>query len=273
MKNFKKLLLFFMGLTLLASCSDDDAIGFVGQTKTFELNSVADPNISGSATFIQNEDMSTTVELQLVGTPAGGMHPAHIHYNTAAESGGIAVTLGTINGDTGFSTATFSQLNDNTSVSFADMLSFDGYINVHLSASDLGTIVAQGDIGQNELTGLTTSYTLNEKDVPGISGTATFSQRVNGEALAELNIVNTPAGGSHPAHIHSGSVANAPGGILFTFNPVNGDTGISKTNLSMLDDNTLFGYNDVLVVDGYINVHLSSMDLGTIVAQGDIGIN
>jgi hypothetical protein len=153
------------------------------------------------------------------------------------------------------------------------MLLFDSYITVHLSANDLGTLVAQGDIGQNELTGATTSYTLNEKDAPGISGTATFSVRANGEALAELNIVNTPAGGSLPAHIHSRSVANAPGGILFTFNPVNGDTVISKINVSALNDNSPFNYSDVLVVDGYINVHLSSMDLGTIVAQGDIGIN
>jgi hypothetical protein len=55
-----------MGLTLLASCSDDDdALGFIGQTKTFELSSVADPTIFGTATFIQNVDNSTTVELQL----------------------------------------------------------------------------------------------------------------------------------------------------------------------------------------------------------------
>jgi hypothetical protein len=150
-KNLKNLLLHFIGLTLLASCSDDDdALGFIGQTKTFELSSVADPTIFGTATFIQNVDNSTTVELQLAGTPAGGSHPAHIHFNTAVEGGGIAVTPGTVNGDTGFSTATFSELNDNTSVSFADMLLFDGYINVHLSSMDLGTIVAQGDININK---------------------------------------------------------------------------------------------------------------------------
>jgi hypothetical protein len=271
MKNLKKLLFLFMGLTLLVSCSDDDF--FSGQRKIYELRSVADPSISGTATFIQNKDNSTTVELQLDGTPAGGMHPAHIHFNTAVESGGIAVTLGTVNGDTGFSTTTFSELNDNTSVSFNDMLFFDGYINVHLSSGDLGTLVAQGDIGQNELTGASILFVLNDVADPTINGTATFSQRSNGEALAVLNIANTPAGGSHPAHIHAGSVANAPGGILFTFNPVNGDTGISKTNISALNDNTPFSYSDVLVVDGYINVHLSSVDLGTIVAQGDIGIN
>jgi hypothetical protein len=31
------------------------------------------------------------------------------------------------------------------------LLDFDGYINVHLSADKLATLVAQGDIGQNDL--------------------------------------------------------------------------------------------------------------------------
>lgn len=260
-------------ILFLTSCDDDDDDTDMVLTKTFELNSVADPNISGTAKFIKNEDNSTTVELQLSGTPAGGMHPAHIHYNTAAEGGDIAVTLGTVNGDTGFSSMTFSKLDDETNISYEDLLDFDGYINVHLSDSELTTLVAQGDIGENELTGESKTYTLNELDVTGISGTATFYERVNGNALATLKLLNTPVDGTHPAHIQMGSVANAPGDIMFTFNPVDGETGMSKTNVEELDDETDFGYNDVLNVDGYINVHLSAAELGTIVAQGNVGSN
>jgi hypothetical protein len=58
--------------------------------------------------------------------------------------------------------------------------------------------------------------------------------------------LNTPAGGS--GHIHMNSAAG--GGIAFTFNPVNGDTGISKTNVSKLNDGAAFGYDQVLT-DGY----------------------
>lgn len=266
--------LLVLPILFLSSCSDDDDDTiFVGATTTFELKSVADPNISGTATFIENEDNSTTVELQLTGTPSGGSHPAHIHFNTAAEGGGIAVSLGAVDGNTGFSTATFAALDNGTAVTYDDMLDFDGYINVHLSSTELATLVAQGDIGQNELTGESKVYTLNELDVTGINGTATFYERVNGEALAKLELVNTPVDGEHPAHIHAGSVANAPGGILFTFTPVDGNTGVSMTNVAELDDSTAFGYDDVLTVDGYINVHLSVADLATVVAQGDIGIN
>ena len=80
-------------------------------------------------------------------------------------------------------------------------------------------IVTQSDIGQNILTTNTVSYPLSEVDVSDISGTITFTERVNGEALAEISLVGSPEGGVHPAHIHSGSVATAPGIILFTFTP------------------------------------------------------
>jgi hypothetical protein len=277
MKNILKTLVLFISIATLSSCSSDDDNGVVGPTptnlsKTYQLASVADPSISGTAKFIKNTDNSVTIELQLEGTPAGGMHPAHIHQNTAAEGGDILLTLETVDGSTGFSTTTTSTLNDMTPITYEELLDFDGYINVHLSADELGTLVAQGDIGQNELTGTTKSYALGSVAVPTISGSVVFAERVNGEALATIQLSGTPAGGMHPAHIHNNTAAEG-GGIAFTFNPINGDTGISKTNVAQLNDATPFGYSDVLDVDGYVNVHLSAADLGTLVAQGDIGQN
>jgi hypothetical protein len=38
-------------------------------------------------------------------------------------------------------------------------------------------------------------------------------------------------------HIHMNTAVEG-GGIAFTFKPVNGDTGISATNVSKLNDNT-----------------------------------
>ncbi|MCK8481991.1 CHRD domain-containing protein [Psychroserpens algicola] len=276
MKTLLKLLL-IVPIAFMTSCSNDDDLSsngnpFVGDTKTYQLESVADPTISGSATFIENENGSTTIELQLSGTPSGGMHPAHIHFNTAAEGGDIALTLGTVDGDTGFSTVTTSELNDATSVTYDELIAFDGYINVHLSADALETLVAQGDIGQNELTGAEKVYALGSVDVPSVSGTATFSERVNGEALATIALDGTADGDMHPGHIHLNTAAEG-GAIAFTFNPVIGATGMSKTNVAMLDDSSGFGYDDILAFDGYINIHLSADDLGTLIAQGDIGQN
>lgn len=241
-------------------------------SKIYNLQSVADPEISGTATFRTYDNDSTVVNLKLNNTPSGGMHPAHIHFNTAAEGGDIALTLATVDGDTGESSTIITTLDDGTAISYQGLLEFDGYINVHLSADDLGTLVGQGDIGQNELTTDSKTYALGSVAVEDIDGTVTFTKRVNGEALAIIQLNNTPVDGMHPGHIHMNTAVEG-GDIAFTFAPVNGATGISTTNVAMLDDESAFGYDDVLAYDGYINIHLSADELGTLVAQGDIGQN
>ena len=270
--KFSTMLLMLCAL-VFTSCQDDDEFPIpVRETKVYELNSVVDPNIEGTATFVKLTDNTTSVTIQLTGTPEGGVHPAHIHANTVVEGGGIVISLQPVNGTTGRSITIVRATDAGTPVSFEDLLNFDGHINVHLSPENLETIVAQGDIGQNELTGESTEYALNEADVPGISGTVLFEERKNGEALATISLTGTPEGGIHPAHIHENSVEEG-GGIVFTFNPVNGTTGMSMTNVDALDDGTPFGYDDVLTYDGHVNVHLSPENLATIVAQGNIGAN
>ena len=243
-----------------------------GNTIVYDLGEKDVAGISGTATFSERINGEALATLNIMNTPAGGMHPAHIHANTAVEGGGILYTFNIVDGDTGMSMSNLSALDDGTSFGYADLSDVDAYINVHLSATQLSTIVAQGDIGQNDLTGNTIEYDLGEKDVAGISGTATFAERVNGEALATLNIMNTPAGGMHPAHIHANTAAEG-GGILYTFAVVDGDTGMSMSNVSSFDDGSAFGYADIDALDAYINVHLSATQLSTIVAQGDIGRN
>ncbi len=287
--------LFIMtGIFLMTSCSSDDGtVTAPGNpeaeepemetpemetpvtetaSKTYTLGSVADPDISGTAKFVTFSNDSTVVELKLENTPDGGMHPAHIHFNTAVEGGDIALTLTAVDGGTGESSTPVTALDDGTAISYTELLEYNGYINVHLSAEELGTLVAQGDIGQNELTGESKEYMLNSVAIAEIDGTATFFERVNGEALAIIMLNNTPADGMHPGHIHANS-AEEGGDILFTFNPVIGATGISETNVAALADDSSFGYAEVLTVDGYINIHLSTEDLGTLVAQGNIGAN
>lgn len=261
---------------LITSCSDDDDNVVAPEiSKTYKLGSVSNPDINGTAKFIKNVDNSTTIELQLKGTSNGGMHPAHIHFNTAAESGEIALNLESVNGDTGFSTTTTSALKDGSEITYEELLKYNGYINVHVSADDLGTLVAQGDIGQNELTGMSSKYPLASVSNPEISGSITFEKRENGEALATIDLEGTEDDVEYPAHIHMGSVANAPGDIIVTFASVNGTTGISKTNVSNLDGKSeFFGYEKVMAVDGYVNVHNPvPANLSVLVAQGDIGKN
>lgn len=262
-------------LGTIVAQGDIGANELTGETKEYALGSVAVETIDGTALFSERKDGTTLVELNINGTPDGGMHPAHIHANTAAEGGAIIIDLATVDGSTGMSAIQIEALKDGTEVSYDELLDIDGYINVHLSAEQLDVIVAQGDVGQNELTGASKTYILNPVAIPTIVGTAKFEERVNSETLVTINLVNTPEGGMHPAHIHAGSVAEAPGDILISLTTVMGGTGISKSNVTNFDgeDGAAITYDDMIAIDGYINVHLSAEELGTIVAQGNVGSN
>jgi hypothetical protein len=280
-------LFYMLGIIFFTSCSTDaeKEVEEVAQeqeeteeevtivdSKTFVLGEVGDSGISGTTKFISNSDNTLVVELNLNNTDSGEMHPAHIHFNTAAEGGGVALTLGVVNGNTGKSTVSFTTLDDGSAITYAELVDFDGYINVHQSASAMETLVAQADIGQNELTGMSKEYALDNVIGYDIEGTATFYERNNGEALAVLQLINTVEESEHPAHIHSGNAADG-GDIVFTFQAIDGNTGISMTNVAALDDETAFGYNDVLTFDGHINVHLSASDIATWVSRANIGSN
>ena len=273
----KKLTLLLLSIVTFVACSDDDdgtvTPPFEGESEVFDLNAVSNSGVSGTATFTENEDNSVTIELDLDGTSDGNMHPAHIHFNSAAEGGDIAISLEPVDGATGMSTTTVDMTDDGTAITYDEVVNFDGYINVHQSSEDLETIVAQGDIGENVLTGESVSYDLATRDVEGISGTATFEERMNGETLITLDIEGTPEDGMHPAHIHMGSVEDAPGDIAISLNSVDGATGMSMTQISETDAGDPVSYSELIEYDGYINVHLSAEDLETIVAQGNIGAN
>ena len=282
MKNLSKinalLVKALIALSVFAfSCADDDDNGptgpaLTGNNEQYQLFSKSDPAVSGMVTFAERDDGVTVITINLSGTSAGGDHPSHIHFNTAAEGGTIAVDLVNVDGSTGISETEVNMLNDGTAISYSQLIDYDGYINVHLSSTDLGTLVAQGDIGQNELMGTFEEYPVNARSDPNISGVATVSERVNGESLLEITLEGTSDGGDHPSHIHANSAA-VGGGILVDLTNVTGASGISATNISMLNDGTPITYTELIDIDGYINVHLSPSELSTIIGQGDIGQN
>jgi Cu/Zn superoxide dismutase len=285
MKYFTKNL-FFLLMTIsfvLASCSSSDD-GYLApvdpidpeptelNSKSYNLGAVGDSGISGTARFIEKSDATLSIELTLQNTAEGDAHPAHVHFNTAAEGGDIALSLETVIGGEGKSTTTFTTLTDGTAITYAELLDFNGYINIHLSATETATLLAQGDIGQNELTGKKMSYELTEKDEEGVSGTIEFAERANETTLVTINLLGTSDGGLHPAHIHENDIATT-GDIIVGLNAVIGDTGISKTQVATLVGGASITYTEFLTLNAYVNIHFSDADLATIVAQGNIGSN
>src|SRR5690606_30214063 len=72
----------FCGVTafflLMISCDDDEImnpINPIGETKIYTLESVSDPNVFGTATFIRNADNSTSVQLEIENLPTNADNP------------------------------------------------------------------------------------------------------------------------------------------------------------------------------------------------------
>ncbi len=255
----------------MAGCDDDDDPQIVA-SEEYVLSSVSDPAISGTVTFAKRSDNKSVITIDLNGTQAGNSHPAHIHGNSAVQGGGILLDLTNVDGADGMSETIVETLNDGTPITYEQLLEFDGYVNVHASSANLGTLIAQGDIGQNELTEDNEVYPLNSVSDPAISGTATFAKRKNGYTLVTIQLEGTSAGGDHPSHIHANDAATG-GPIVLDFNNIEGGTGISRTNVTQLNDGTDITYDELLEFDGYINVHFSPTQLATLIAQGNIGAN
>lgn len=276
MSRFIVLILFaFVSIGYLSSCGDDDVeIGFTGEEQEYALFDVEDNSVVGTARIREREDGAISVVLIMNDVSAGNSHPAHIHANTAAEGGDIVISLTPITGDDDSSTTIVTQTDDGDAISYQELLSFDGHINVHQSADNMGTLVAQGDIGSNELTGEAEFYKLlpvnNANGDSPDSTIVSFKERANGETLVEMTYYGS-TDVAHPAHIHSGTAAMG-GPIAISLNDIDLN-GKSVTNVSQTDAGASVTYGDLINYDGFINVHQSSDNLGTLLSQGDIGAN
>ena len=271
--TFIAFLLSILLITVFVSCNKDDEDKGpqpTGEEKTYELVAVGSSGISGTALFEELDDESVKITLTLTGTSAGGDHPTHIHANSAAEGGGIVLHLTNVDGATGISETIVTELEDGTVFSYESLIGFDGYINVHEASDNLGTLLAQGDIGSNELTGESEEYAMSAVGNSGVSGSVTFSERLSGETLVVINLTGDAEDSDHPTHIHTGTVASPGGIVVHLTNVMN---GFSRTNISEFSDGTSVTYDDLIAYAGYINVHNAEGDLGTLVAQGDIGSN
>jgi len=273
-KTFLKISTFAILMSaFVMACDDDDdaAPGFTGESKTFNLSSVTNPDISGTVKFEERSDDATVITIDLNGTTSGNTHVSHIHKNSAAETGDIILDLNAIDGGTGMSETVVTKLNDGSDISYDELLRLNGYVNVHASASDLTTLIAQGDIGENEITSTATTYSLASVNNSGIDGTVTFAKRVSGSTLVTVDLDGTSPTGNYPIFIHDNSIATT-GPVAINLNNYNGATGKSETSVRKLNNNTDITYDQLRSFNGHVNVATSAID-PTYVAQGNIGSN
>lgn len=247
----------------VSGCSKDDT---PGAETSYDLKVQDVLGVRGTATFIETENNSTTIEIELFGAPSG-VHPAELRMNSAAEGGTVVVNLNPVD-DTGKSSTLV------TSMSYIELIDYDGFIQVSKSSSEPDIILAKGDIGGNVITDTNVSYALEEVGSYGVSGTALFEKRKNGNSLVTLDLDGTIAGEVYPATINLSSVETIGGGpITRTLSSVNGTTGKSYTTIRNLNDGLVITYDNWLVYNGYINIYQTAAEFGNIISQGNIGSN
>jgi hypothetical protein len=108
--------------------------------------------VSGTVTFKERKDGSTTVQVKLTGTDGTAQLPVHLHMGDVSSNGAqVAALLNSVTASTGVSETVISQLADQTKVSYKDLLKLSAYINVHASIAgpQSAVILAAGNIGAN----------------------------------------------------------------------------------------------------------------------------
>lgn len=105
-------------------------------------------------------------------------------------------------------------------------------------------------------------YTVS--DVAGIGADGVVVIKGNRKrSTVSVLLRNTPEGGVHPMHFHTGDCGSG-GDVVIPLNNLDGTTGTSRTIVQV-------PYGVIVGGDHYLNVHLAPDDLGTIVACGEVG--
>lgn len=250
-------------LTVGTGCKGNDP---ETREKVYSLKTTDVFGVMGTATFTESGSTSTTIVVKLTGSPVIGSHPVELRRESTVENGTLLKTLNPVDVN-GTSTTTI------TNMSYSDLTSYDGCIKIRKSVTEPNLLMAQGDIGGNEITNTNKSYALQGKMV--VTGNALFEKRVNGNTLLTISVTGAiVAGDSYPATINIGSAGMVGGGpISKTLNSVVGATGKSYTNIRALDNNIPILYTDWLLYTGYINIYQTSAVIGNIICSGDIGKN
>ena len=247
---------------MAGGCDKDDT---AGQNKSYDLAVKDVLGVTGKVTFTETSNTSSTIDIVLTNAPSG-THPANLHMYSTVEEGVVVQTLNPVD-ETGKSSTVVN-------MTYAQLIAYDGCIKVLKSSSEPTVILAQGDIGGNVITTTNKSYTLSTIGVYGVSGTALFEKRENGNTLVTISLIGTIPGESYPATINLGSIASVDDGtIRKTLVNVAGTTGKSYTNIRKLDSGTDITYENWLVYVGYINIYQTSIITANIISHGNIGLN
>lgn len=141
------------GVVLVACDSDNPATNdFTGNEVSYNLlPGTSQFSFSGTITFKERTDQSISAEIQVAASGSGGVHPVHLHFGTADfPDAQIAALFSPVDAISGLSVTNLSVLLDQTEISYADLLAFDGSVKIHLdNGANKDVVLAAANIGLN----------------------------------------------------------------------------------------------------------------------------
>ncbi len=140
-------------IAVLAGCQKSEVVSdFTGNQASYGLVQASKYAISGTVTFKERKDGTTTIVVKLSGTDGSALLPVHMHLgDVSADGAPVASLLKPVNSQTGISETIITQLADETKVTYKDLLKLSAYLNVHLASTgtESNIILAAGNIGTN----------------------------------------------------------------------------------------------------------------------------
>ncbi len=137
----------------LAACQKSELVSeFTGSQAVYSLAAGSAYNVSGSVTFKERKNGTTTVLIELSGTDGDTKLPVHLHLgNISTPDAEIALLLSPVTASSGKSETTVTALANETKLTYKELLAMAACIKVHLAESGAGrsVILAAGNIGSN----------------------------------------------------------------------------------------------------------------------------
>lgn len=261
-----KMLFSVTALLIISTACSDTSTGpepgdLTGEYVSYELDTKGDSGLTGTLTFAERVDGFTEVTVELSDGPDEEEYFVRINSGTTLQGGDVLIELETVD-ESGKSVLIVSSDSEGNTVSYNDLISINGHVNVYPSEDETETILAQADVFGNQLTGEALIFDVEEENESAITGSVEFLERNNGNILAVIELSGTYPAQTHIARLYSAEdEENENGEHLFTFSGIDGETGISHTDLFELNDETEFLFEDLEEFEGTVHIYFSEDDL------------
>lgn len=127
--------------------------------------------------------------------------------------------------------------------------------------------------GFGAYTGKEVSYELVSASDFNMSGKVTLKERTDKSTDVVIELTGTTGSTAQfPVHLHLGDISTPDANVAAWLNPVEDATGLSKTHVKHLADESPISFNELKNLDACIKIHLPYPEGATVVlAAGNIG--